>query len=249
MLWNKKEEKSLLPDLPSLETPFKQELSQISQAEDSNDESDSIETHALPSFPDSANLKGFSQTVIKGAVSDEDKDKGIESVGDTPKTYKIMEMEEAPTPNQVSIIGDSQTNSENPTVYQTNSEPMAKSIIPNPPAQKRPAEKPAQFQHSPAPTPLPPAIKESFTPLPSRFAKMPLPEKHSHIFVKIDKFFSAKKALEETKMQLNQIEDILRKIREVKLKEEQELATWEKELLTAKSRIAEVTQNIFEKVE
>jgi len=74
MLWNKKEEKSLLPDLPSLETPFKQDLSQISEAEDPNEESDPTETHALPSFPDSANLKGFSQTVIKGAVSDEDKE-------------------------------------------------------------------------------------------------------------------------------------------------------------------------------
>lgn len=68
------------------------------------------------------------------------------------------------------------------------------------------------------------------------------------IFVKIDKFHSAKKALENARMQVADIEESLRKIRETKLREEQELAAWEKEISLVKNRIKEVTENIFEKI-
>ncbi|MEK6893338.1 MAG: hypothetical protein AABX07_03990 [Nanoarchaeota archaeon] len=73
--------------------------------------------------------------------------------------------------------------------------------------------------------------------------------KKENIFVKIDKFYSAKKALETAKNQLDQIEELLKKIRETKLKEERELENWERDLMTAKARIREVNENIFEKVE
>ena len=55
--------------------------------------------------------------------------------------------------------------------------------------------------------------------------------------------------MEGAKDQLDQIEDLLKKIRDIKMREEQELEVWEKELLTAKARIQEVGVNIFEKQE
>ncbi len=69
------------------------------------------------------------------------------------------------------------------------------------------------------------------------------------VFVRIDKFYAARKALETTRDKLNEIDELLRKIRETKMREEQELNGWEKELAEIKSRIVDVSENIFEKIE
>ena len=88
-------------------------------------------------------------------------------------------------------------------------------------------------------------INES--PLPS--VRPPRSSKNADIFVKIDKFYSAKKALAATNDKLEEIDALLHKIRETKMREEQELSAWEKDLATVKTRIKEVTDTIFEKVE
>ena len=87
-----------------------------------------------------------------------------------------------------------------------------------------------------------PVIPEPYSPPAAKFEP-----KSSDIFVKMEKFYSAKRALSSTQDQLNSIESVLKKIRETKLREEQELAAWEKEIMQAKSRIQEITKNIFEK--
>jgi hypothetical protein len=68
------------------------------------------------------------------------------------------------------------------------------------------------------------------------------------VFIKIDKFRSAKKALIDVKAKLGDIDQLIHKIREVKMREEQELSSWEKDMEQIKSRIKNVTENIFEKV-
>ncbi len=73
--------------------------------------------------------------------------------------------------------------------------------------------------------------------------------KNLDIFVKIEKFYSVKKALDATKNSLTEIDELLNRIRETKLREEQELSVWEKEMNAIKARIQDVTENIFEKVE
>ena len=74
-------------------------------------------------------------------------------------------------------------------------------------------------------------------------------QKNSDIFVKLDKFYSARKALVDAQMKLEDIDALLRKIRETKLREEQELTGWEKELMGVKARLNDVTGNLFEKVD
>jgi len=69
------------------------------------------------------------------------------------------------------------------------------------------------------------------------------------VFVKIDKFHSARRALGEIKGKLNDIDDLIKKIRETKLREEQELSNWEKDVMHIKARIENVSENIFEKVD
>src|SRR3989344_452675 len=50
------------------------------------------------------------------------------------------------------------------------------------------------------------------------------PQKTNDVFVKIEKFYSAKKNLESVKFKLSEIEDTLKKIRDIKMREEQELS-------------------------
>lgn len=91
-----------------------------------------------------------------------------------------------------------------------------------------------------------PSITREIPPAMQQFQRQ---SKDKDIFVKIDKFLSARRALDETKNKLESIDELLKKIREIKLREEQELSYWEKELATVKSRVKELTENIFEKLD
>lgn len=67
------------------------------------------------------------------------------------------------------------------------------------------------------------------------------------IFVKIDKFYSAKKSLLSAKQDIEDIDSFLKKIRDTKIKEERELANWEKQIESIKERIQNINNSIFEK--
>lgn len=74
-------------------------------------------------------------------------------------------------------------------------------------------------------------------------------EKNQDIFVKLDKFKAGKKSVQEAKARLQEVENLLKRIRETKMREEQELAGWENEINFVKTKLKDVTDNIFEKVE
>ena len=69
------------------------------------------------------------------------------------------------------------------------------------------------------------------------------------VFVKVDRFVAARKALETAHAKVDEMQELLKVIRETKLREEQELAYWEKEVASAKSHVQQVTENIFGKIE
>ena len=69
------------------------------------------------------------------------------------------------------------------------------------------------------------------------------------LLIRIDKYQTARKSLDEIDLRLNEIADLLKKIRETKLREEQELNAWDNELNSVKGKLKDVTQNIFEKLE
>ena len=72
-------------------------------------------------------------------------------------------------------------------------------------------------------------------------------EQQSDIYIKIDKFYSAKRALDAAEQKLEEIDGLLKKIRETKLREEQELSAWEKDITALKGRVKEVTDTLLEK--
>jgi hypothetical protein len=82
------------------------------------------------------------------------------------------------------------------------------------------------------------------SPSPSSFVR----QKQEEVFVKLDKFQSARKALSTAQHQVDEIASTLKRIRETKLREEQELAAWEKEVSAAKAKVEEINGMLFEKL-
>lgn len=69
------------------------------------------------------------------------------------------------------------------------------------------------------------------------------------VFVRLDKFQLARSSLENVKVKIAEIENLLKQIREVKAREDQELSSWEGEMENVKARIQNVLSDIFDKTD
>ncbi len=85
--------------------------------------------------------------------------------------------------------------------------------------------------------------------------KIPLPEQPARkitetkpIYVRLDKFQSARESLEKIKSGLEEIDSLLKQMKEIKAKEEHELSSWEKEMENVKARISNVISDIFDRL-
>lgn len=67
------------------------------------------------------------------------------------------------------------------------------------------------------------------------------------IFIRLDKFKQTSDTLEEMRRKLEEIDHSLKRIREIKSKEDQELTEWEKEIDIIKTKIDDIERNIFSK--
>lgn len=77
----------------------------------------------------------------------------------------------------------------------------------------------------------------------------PRAKESGQLFVRLDKFQSARQSLDTINTKLEDVEELLKRIRETKMKEDAELSAWEKELQAIKSRIKSVNTELFDKVE
>jgi len=219
MLWDKKEDnEDGLPDLPALKPALEPKTANIPEFPEL--EEDIEERHSLPSFPDSPTERGFSQAAIKDAV-------GTEEIKE--KEADLPELPEFPDEEEHESTEMKEWHPSKPVEA-----PLSRHPSPHP--VEHPPMPPAPLHATPMPPP----------PMQSRALSAPH-SKESDVFVKIDKFHSAKKALMVAKEKLADIDTLLKKIRETKMREEQELAGWEKELTAIKSKVQDVTENIFEK--
>jgi len=221
MFWSKKEEKTGLPDLPQMKQIQTQNF-----PDNEEDNEDEIERHSLPSFPDSPMKKGFAQAAIKDAV-DQSINEDEEMPSKESKSFKTVETEEP-------------ASSWTPQSMPSNS--IVEEMRSGPVVEKRSSSIPAM------PLPMSPSIteKSATKPLDNKFALKMSPKK-SEVYIKIDKFYTARKALETIKVELMEMDDLLKKIRDTRLREDQELSSWEKEVESIKERVKDVTENIFEK--
>lgn len=89
------------------------------------------------------------------------------------------------------------------------------------------------------------------SPIPKEVLKFQELREHSagsNIFIKIEKFNSARKALASAQQKISEIDTMLKKIRETRMREEQELTAWEREVENAKTRIEEASESLFDKL-
>jgi len=217
MFWKKKEDFKGLPDLPPIESP-----SLPLPPKEEIKKMGIAEKQDLPPLPLSP------EDSIKNAVLDSPfKDETEEEIVNLPpskKVFKSIELEEWTPNNQPSNFVPTQ-NQIVSSVPISNTTPFPTTTAMSTPAQ---------------------TIKQ--TPISQPFLKPePQKESRSEVYIKIDKFYSAKRALSATEEKLEEIDELLKKIRETKLREEQELSAWEKELLSLKTRIKEVTNILSEK--
>ncbi len=86
---------------------------------------------------------------------------------------------------------------------------------------------------------------------PSRMsmASTKMTKKIEPVFVRLDRFQMTIQTFEEIKAKIEEIENVLRKTSEIKIKEEQELAEWEREIQVIKSRIELIDKNVFNKLD
>ena len=91
-------------------------------------------------------------------------------------------------------------------------------------------------------------VREEFRSEPD-FAVQREIKKNADIFVKMDKFNNARKALFDAQQKMHDINELLKRIRETKMREEQELAAWEKDIENVKARLNTLNMNLFEKID
>ena len=69
------------------------------------------------------------------------------------------------------------------------------------------------------------------------------------IFIKIEKFQSAKNNFEKIKEKVSDIDKMLKEVQELKQKESKELENWEQELQIIKTRINSIDDSLFKKLD
>lgn len=182
-------------------------------------ESEDIEDKSLPSFPDSPTHNKFSQAAIKDAVEDEEENEEL-----------------AELPEEGEEVGNTVEMEEwNPNIQARGDFTVPKSSSTNVffPEQESPRRIFAPRQR----------LTSEEVPVSSISSRTP------DVFVKIDKYHTARKSLNDIFSKLQEIDSLIKRIRDTKLREEQEISIWEKDVSQIKARIQNVTENIFEKTE
>ncbi len=81
--------------------------------------------------------------------------------------------------------------------------------------------------------------------IPSPNTITPTPKQNDPIFIRIDKFQAAQKNFENIKNGVTEIEAVLKKIKDIKSQEENELKGWTEDIEKLKIGLAEIDNDIF----
>jgi len=197
--------------------PSRRAFDSFNLREQDVEEEEESEMQALPAFPDSPSHNKFSEAVIKDAV------RGVDD-------EDLPELPELPCEKEEKSFEFSELEkipgaARNPKIVEMEEWNLERSLGISK------MEYPKQIE------------------IPRREDFLPIRKKTDaqDVFIKIEKFRTAKKTFNELKNKLNEIDDLIKKIRETKMREEQELSAWEKDVTQIKSRVKEVSENIFEK--
>ncbi|MBS3081380.1 hypothetical protein J4416_00395 [Candidatus Pacearchaeota archaeon] len=208
----KKNSASELPDFPSMGAPSMRDYQRTTLPPIEAPPQDEEQIHGLPSFPDSLMHKGFSQSMIKSAVEDED-----QNLPELPEWDQKSEKTTVPVRPVRTVELEEWTPKTNSPQIQQN-RPMDTDIRTPPPSSPKPSI--SQLQPS---------------------SKRP-------IFIKLDKFKEARDSLIKISEKLDQMDELLKMVKDLKSKENEEITSWEKDMENIKMRISFINKEIFENV-
>lgn len=197
MFGKKKTPENELPEMPMSGAPSMRDYQRTMLPPIESESEDSI--HGLPSFPDSLMNKGFSQSMIKSAVEDEDK-----------------ALPELPEWNQAE--------------------------------EQKPSRAMELNEWSPKSMPKPlPRMSEDLRSAPMQMS-MPMSQADNKrpLFIKLEKFKEARDSLIKISEKLGQMDELLKMIKDLKNKEDEEITNWEKDIESIKARISFINKEIFE---
>lgn len=204
-------------------------LTEIEQEEDSDKQS-------LPTFPDSPSHNKFSEAMIKEAVgvNEEITLPPIPGI-DGRKEIKVVEMEEWKP--------GSESDSNIPALPEDESDESHSRFMHPDESQTSGQNEGSNFARR--------IVSQSFQRQPLVTSNKTLKNESGkkEVFVRIDRYYSARKSISDIAKRMEEIDEMVRKIREVKLREEQEIASWERDIADAKLKIQEVSNLLFEKLE
>lgn len=232
-LFGKKEERKL-PDLP---TPREAGLSFGLESE----------SHALPTFPDSPSHNKFSEAMIKDAVGSRQMPE-IPSIPAPIGLPPVQKENKDEKKIKVVEVDEWQPSSEMDHEEDSHEEDKSSERRFMPPPERKPMRPEHVYSKSQDRIPrVQDRIKSPMIPPMKSHSQNEIGKKE--VFVRIDRYYTARKAMSEIAAKLEEVDDMVRKIREVKLREEQEIAAWERDIMNAKERIQEVNANLFDKLE
>ena len=164
----------------------------------------------------------------------------------TPKDFSLPELPKAPveTIPEIPEKAISQL-PELPELKNTNQE-FNHEIIKQEIANPQQTMKKSQFNQTPPimqKIPTAPIISKPIT------RQKKIVKEEEPIYVRLDKFELSVKTFDEIKIKIEQIEELLKKTKEIKQKEELELEEWEREINLIKARIDSVDKTIFNQLD
>ncbi len=224
-LFNKKEGLPSLPPVPTLpDLPKSASNSKINE---------------LPTIPSNSCGERLNQEIVKSVVSGSSEEK--KGVGGSAENFHH---------NENSFVPSLNVNQENKP-HEMPKLPSMPGVYPeeksNPPLQA-PSKNLSGMHGSIVSSPTVTAQVNNLTNNTSISPGFSMQNRAEPIFVRIDKFQSAKKEFEEVRSKIKDIEHMLRRIKEVKIREDAEIQEWVKDLEGLKTRLSNIDAHIFNKL-
>ncbi|HLD98056.1 MAG TPA: hypothetical protein VI815_01905 [Candidatus Nanoarchaeia archaeon] len=173
----------------------------------------------LPSFPASKSGDNFSQNIVKETVSESDYNQDSQAYNE----YDIPEANKYPPIMQKprAMEYDNFSQQKRPSTFEMSENPKLKKLG---------KQKEVYYQ-------------DTQMNVQQRQIKQKEP-----LFVKLDKVENTISALNEIKLRMSEIDSLLRNLKEIKMKEDQELREWERELETVKTRLDQIDKDLFKDI-
>lgn len=230
---SKEEEIPKLPPLPEIPGMAPQELEYPPAGEEYYSQE---ETHPLPAFPDSSMGQQMNQNTIKEAVTE-------------PRTYEYDEM----MPNNVPSITKPMPPMAKPMPPLSAKAPKIKRALTS---MGREDVKQGRFlgdrdygEYGQGYAPMTEA--EPMRPI-GRVAIYPVAEhpvaRKEPLFIQLDKFEHTIAAFDQIKLQISEIESLLRNVKETQAKEEENLYHWQNEIEQIRAKLEEIDREIFSQI-